>query len=182
MATGTIDYDPSYPLGTLPSGTNLNSVTRSCYLSIYSSYTNHPNSGQPTTLLVFRHSAFLESFTVQVAVQATAVYIRFKDADSGASWSAWRMLSLNAQGWQAAGTNIDNLTQPGVYGIDGTKTYTGTFPTGVTSGILEVIAPAPYGTYVIQRLCTGGAMYTRYRANSSGTAWLSWYKFTGTAA
>ena len=171
--------------GTIPDGTDLDTLTEpgKCgYLSINSTYAHHPNSGVATELFVINHGRTATMYITQIAIQVDAIFIRRKFVSYGATWSAWQMFQMAGCGWQASGTNIDNLTKPGTYGLSSGNTYSGTFPSGVSSGILEVIAPAPATTYVFQRLSGNGVIYTRYRSASTGTAWGSWYKFTGTSA
>ena len=180
MASGNITVS-RMPLGSLASGTNLNDVVNNCYLLVSGEYPNHPNPGISTTLLCFESGAN-GLFNMQIAIQYDVIYIRYKGTGGGETWMPWSMFQLSGRGLQPNGTNVDNLTKPGTYGLVASNTYQGTLPTGVTGGILEVIAPAPYDTYVIQRISLGNVKYERYRSASSGMAWGSWYKFTGTLA
>ena len=95
------------------------------------------------------------------------------------TWKGWRQAVASGCGFLPSGTNLNNLIIPGVYGISNSNSYTG-LPTGVGGGILEVISPKTSGEYTIQRLQVASSIYERYRLNSSGTSFGSWYKYIGT--
>lgn len=99
---------------------------------------------------------------------------------TNSTWSAWRPVQMSGGGWLADGTDLDDMIYPGSYGLSAANTYPNR-PTGFTGGILTVVNPGSSGSYCIQRLETTGAIYVRYRNMSSGTAFGSWYKYTGTA-
>lgn len=174
-------YDYTYG-GNLPSGTNLNDLTETCfwYLTIGGIYTNHPASGVPTTLLVLSKSKTNRQFCVQIAVTVNQIFIRYQGTSSGTAWNPWQCIQKAGNGWQPSGTDLNDLIYPGTYGLSGNSSYSN-MPTGVTSGILTVACPGISGAYCMQRLETVNAIYMRYRSASSGTAFGSWYKYTGTA-
>ena len=174
-------YDYTYG-GNLPSGTNLNDLTetRFWYLTIGGTYTNHPASGVPTTLLVLSQSKTNRQFCVQIAVTSNQIFIRYQGTSSGTVWGQWYYIQRSGNGWQPSGTDLNDLIYPGTYGLSGNSSYSH-MPTGVTGGILTVVNPDISGIYCIQRLEVGSTMYIRYRSASSGTAFGSWYKYTGTA-
>lgn len=167
--------------GNLADGTDLDTLmdaNKSAYLSIARTYPHHPNPGVPTFLSVF-NGTDATTYLVQIAWQKDRIFIRKKYESNGASWGAWQYIQMGGCGWLASGTNINDITVPGTYGISGNNSYTG-LPTGVTSGILEVIAPAATDTYIIQRLTIASAHYERYRSASNGSSFGTWYKYTGT--
>lgn len=165
--------------GNLPSGTNLNDLTetRFWYLTVGGTYTNHPASGIPTTLLVLSQNETTRQFCVQIAVTSNQIFIRFQ---SGSTWGTWHCIQKAGDGWQTSGTDLNDLIYPGTYGLSANSSYSH-MPTGVTGGILTVVNPGISGAYCMQRLETANAIYMRYRSASSGTAFGAWYKYTGTA-
>lgn len=119
-----------------------------------------------------------QHFTIEYATATIHRGRTFIRACINGTWEPWREVASSGNGWQGAGRNLDDYFAPGVYGFSAGVTYSG-LPTGVTSGILEVICPNPTGTYCMQRLLTTTAVYIRYRNVSSGTEFGSWYKYTG---
>jgi hypothetical protein len=174
-------YDTVYG-GNLPSGTNLNDLTetRFWYLTMGGTYTNHPASGIPTTLLVFSQNKTTQQFCVQIAVTGERVFIRKQFSSGGSGWGAWQLMQMSGCGWQPSGTDLNDLIYPGTYGVSGGSTNKH-YPTGVTGGVLTVVNPGTSSAYCIQRLEIGSVIYMRYKGASSGTAFGSWYKYTGTA-
>lgn len=118
-----------------------------------------------------------QHFTIEYATKLTDRGRSFIRACINGTWEPWIEVARSGNGWQGAG-DADYYISPGVYGFSAGTTYTN-LPTGVTSGILEVICPNPTGAYCMQRLITTTAVYIRYRNASSGTAFGSWYKYTG---
>lgn len=104
----------------------------------------------------------------------------FTRACVNGTFTAWQAVQMSGGGWLPSGTDIDTIVTPGTYGLSANNTYSG-LPTGVTSGILTVVNPSTATTYCIQRIDRGSTVYIRYRSASSGTAFGSWYKYTGTA-
>lgn len=184
-AQGKVVGDRTKMYGNIPSGTNLDTLTdpNKCgYLLMSGTYTNHPNPGVQTQLFVINQSNSGTTYYTQIAISSDLIFVRRKFPSSGEAWTIWQTVQMGSCGWQSSGTNIDNMIRPGTYGFSSSNTYSGTFPSGVSSGILEVISPSNLGTYCYQKLYGVGVMYTRYRSGSNGTAWSGWYKFTGTQA
>jgi len=165
--------------GYIPNGTDLNTVILPGYygLASTSTYVNYPAS---TYGLLVRKMSATSTGVLQIAIGTQKLYIRFRT--NATNWSSWVSIDNYGGGWLPSGTNIDNIVQPGSYGISSNNNYSGTLPAGVTSGVLEVIAPGTSTTYIIQRITQVGFMCERYKSASSGEAWGSWYKYTGTLA
>lgn len=166
---------------TLADGTDLDSLkaNKIHYLAIGRTYAHHPASGTPTTLLVFSQSLSTLAFCVQIAITSNQIFIRYQGTSSGSVWNPWYCIQKTGNGWQTSGTDLDDLIYSGTYGLSGNSSYSH-MPTGVTGGILTVVNPGISGAYCMQRLEVGSTMYIRYRSASSGTAFGSWYKYTGT--
>lgn len=74
-----------------------------------------------------------------------------------------------------SGTNINTVTDIGIYYLSGSSTYTN-MPSGVSYGILIVERPNLTGTLISQRLCpcdSAANTYTRVSSNS-GSSWTAW--------
>ena len=78
----------------------------------------------------------------------------------------------SAHGTLATGTDLDNVTTPGVYLLNGSSTY---YNAPRTYGYLEVLksSNATGNTIQVQRLTCTDATYFRY-SYTSGTQWYNW--------
>jgi hypothetical protein len=78
-------------------------------------------------------------------------------------------------------TNMNNLVKPGVYEIDPAY-MSQNKPSGWSDvGNVFVYSLNAYGEYttnLLQEIVTVGAVFRR---RYTGSAWTSWYKYTGTA-
>ena len=161
----------------LPNGTDLNNATDIGFytLSTSSTYGNMPDR-TVYGLMVIKSSASATAI-YQIAIGTEAIYVRIRT--NSTNWTSWKPIDRYGYGWLES-CDLDTVLTPGSYGLDSINTYQH-IPTGVSSGLLEVIAVSTRDTYVWQRITNLSGIYVRWRSVSSGTSWGSWYKFTGTA-
>ena len=94
------------------------------------------------------------------------LYIRYRV--SGA-YTAWERLST-MYGTIATNTDLNNITDAGVYLVSGSNSYTN-LPSGITYGTLEVVKSTLTASILFQRITNTDKMATRYK---SGSTWYSW--------
>ena len=164
--------------GIAPNGSDLNNLVEPGLYLLSSTYTFTNMPPNASAILVLK-TARTWTGVLQIAFGIRSVYVRYRSNQN--TWEAWNKIDNYGYGWQPTGTNIDNLIQPGTYGLSSNYTYTG-LPEGETSGVLEVITPSYSEGYAMQIFRpTAAREYVRYRSASGGTVWGSWYKYTGTA-
>lgn len=102
---------------------------------------------------------------------------------SGSSTIVWRTLYSSGKQFVGretltAGTDLNDVTAPGVYYLSGAGNYTNMPPNNITYSILEVFRPSPDSTTCMQRLTvvnSASAVYIRNR-RSAGNGWGDWRK------
>lgn len=70
-----------------------------------------------------------------------------------------------------SGTSIDDVKDPGVYGITGSNTYTG-LPSGITYGELLVFRDSVNSGFIAQMLVSRSQIFTRSFQNNM---WIPWF-------
>ena len=162
--------------GIIADGTDLNTVTDPGVYLLSTSFTFQNYTPQVTNILIVLKASATGTTVLQIAYGTPSAYYRFRTTST--SWQPRWMNLTTGHGWQAKGTNIDELVTPGNYFLSSSNApFAGSWPSGVTGAVfIEVIAADESGTYAIQRMSsfTETAEYKRYRGTDSGTGWTSW--------
>lgn len=105
------------------------------------------------------------------------VWLRDSKARREVADNATKIAALESMvhhGTIATGTDLNTITTPGAYLLNGTYSYTNS-PSSY--GILEVVQPSTGSTIKLQRITTVSNVFFRYYSGS----WRGWYKIAATA-